>query len=72
LIHDESVNDPTLAFLLSRLIFPDFPECLGVFRAVDKSTYDALLHRQVAEARAAKGPAKLEQLLAGDETWTVG
>src|SRR5436853_192936 len=27
LIHDESAPDPTLAFLLSRLVFPEFPEC---------------------------------------------
>jgi 2-oxoglutarate ferredoxin oxidoreductase subunit beta len=71
LIHDERVEDPTLAFLLSRLIFPEFPECLGVFRAVEKSTYEASIHRQVAEARTLKGPGQLEQLLAGDETWTV-
>jgi 2-oxoglutarate ferredoxin oxidoreductase subunit beta len=71
LIHDERAEDLTLAFLLSRLIFPDLPECLGVFRAVDKPTYESLLHRQNAEARAARGPGKLQQLLAGDETWAV-
>jgi 2-oxoglutarate/2-oxoacid ferredoxin oxidoreductase subunit beta len=72
LSHDERAEEPTLAFLLSRLVFPEFPECLGVFRAVEKPTYEALLHRQIAEARSARGPGKLEHLLAGDETWTVG
>jgi 2-oxoglutarate ferredoxin oxidoreductase subunit beta len=71
LIHDEQAEDLTLAFLLSRLIFPDLPECLGVFRAVNKPTYESLLHRQNAEARAARGAGRLDQLLAGDETWTV-
>ena len=71
MIHDERAEELTPAFLLSRLIFPDYPECLGVFRAVEKPTYDALLHKQIGEVRAAKGPGKLEQLLAGDETWTV-
>jgi 2-oxoglutarate ferredoxin oxidoreductase subunit beta len=71
LIHDERAEELTLPFLLSRLIFPDFPECLGVFRAVDKPTYESLLHRHNAEARAARGPGKLDQLLAGDETWTI-
>jgi 2-oxoglutarate ferredoxin oxidoreductase subunit beta len=71
LIHDERVDEPTLAFLLSRLVFPEFPECLGVFRAVEMPTYDALLHRQIAEVRSARGPGKLEDLLAGDESWTV-
>jgi 2-oxoglutarate ferredoxin oxidoreductase subunit beta len=71
MIHDERVEDPTLAFLLSRFIFPDFPECLGVFRAVAKPTYDAQVRQQSADARAAKGPGKLAQILAGDETWVV-
>ena len=71
LIHDERADELTLSFLLSRLIFPDFPECLGVLRAVDKPTFDSLLHQQISEARAAKGPGKLDQLLAGDETWAV-
>src|SRR5947207_5395104 len=34
LIHDERVDDPSLAFLLSRMRCPEFPEPLGVFRAV--------------------------------------
>ncbi|HWY88530.1 MAG TPA: 2-oxoacid:ferredoxin oxidoreductase subunit beta [Gemmataceae bacterium] len=71
LIHDERADELTLAFLLSRLIFPDFPECLGILRAVAKPTYESLLHQQVADVRAARGAGKLEQLLAGDETWTV-
>ncbi len=71
LIHDERAEEPTLAFLLSRLIFPDFPECFGVFRAVERPTFESLLHRQVAEARAVRGAGKLEQLLLGDEVWKV-
>ena len=71
LIHDERAEEPTLAFLLSRLVFPEFPECLGVFRAVNKPTYEMLLRQQISEARSARGKGKLEHLLAGDETWMV-
>jgi 2-oxoglutarate ferredoxin oxidoreductase subunit beta len=71
LIHDERADDVTLAFLLSRLIFPDFPECLGVFRAVERPTYEALVHRQHASANRPKDRDRLGQLLAGDETWDV-
>jgi 2-oxoglutarate ferredoxin oxidoreductase subunit beta len=71
LIHDERAEDPTLAFLLSRLVFPDFPECLGIFRTVEKPTLEAHLHRLGAEARASRGAGKIDQLLMGDETWTV-
>ena len=71
LIHDERLPEPTLAFLLSRFVFPEFPECLGVFRAVDKPTYDGQVRQFAAQARAEREPGKLAQLLAGDETWTV-
>src|SRR5687767_3402543 len=36
LIHDEKAAEPSLAFLLSRMRHPEFPEPLGVFRAVEQ------------------------------------
>jgi len=38
IIHDERAEHPNLAFLLSRLSGPDFPECLGIFRRVERPT----------------------------------
>src|SRR5262245_41681670 len=69
--HNERADEPTHAFLLSRLVGPEFPECLGVFRAVERATFEGQLHTLIRAARRAKGPGKLESLLAGDETWTV-
>src|SRR5438045_3453610 len=43
LIHDEKASDPSLAFLLSRMRYPEFPEPLGVFRAVEQDRYDQLV-----------------------------
>jgi 2-oxoglutarate/2-oxoacid ferredoxin oxidoreductase subunit beta len=71
IIHDERAEQPTLPLLLSRLAAPDFPECLGVFRHVERPTYEDQLRQQAAEARKGRGPGRLEQLLAGDETWVV-
>ena len=71
IIHDERAEQPNLAFLLSRLTGPDFPECLGVFRRVERPTYEEQLRAQIDEARRPRGPGKIEQLLTGDETWTV-
>jgi 2-oxoglutarate ferredoxin oxidoreductase subunit beta len=68
LIHDEKASEPTLAFLLSRLIGPHFPECLGVFRAVQRPTYE---HLVVESFQQGPRPRALQALLAGDETWTV-
>ena len=68
LIHDEKADEPTLAFLLSRLISPQFPECLGVFRSVQRPTHEQNLDEAF---RQGAPPTPLESLLGGDETWDV-
>ncbi len=68
LIHDEKTAEPTLAFLLSRLIGPEFPECLGVFRAVGRPTYGQVLD---AAFPPAGPPRDIEAILAGDDSWIV-
>lgn len=71
LIHDEKAEEPSLAYLLSRMVHPSFPECLGVFRAVQRPTYDDLLNEQIDSVIKAKGRAKLEDLFASEDTWVV-
>jgi 2-oxoglutarate ferredoxin oxidoreductase subunit beta len=71
LIHDERVADPSLAFLLSRMRYPDFPEPLGVFRDVEQERYGNIVRRQNEAAVAKHGPGDLQKLITGDETWTV-
>ncbi|MCY2951669.1 MAG: 2-oxoacid:ferredoxin oxidoreductase subunit beta [Planctomycetota bacterium] len=71
LIHDEKAADPTLAFLLSRLRHPEFPEPMGVFRAVEYSRYSELVGQQIKAAVAKKGEGDLQSLLRSNETWTV-
>jgi len=70
-VHNE--NDRSLAFRLSQMRHPEFPEALGVlYRNDSQPTYDAMVHNQIAEARRTKPEANLESLLLGDETWDVG
>jgi 2-oxoglutarate ferredoxin oxidoreductase subunit beta len=71
LFHDERAPEPSLAYLLSRMSHPEFPEPIGVFRAVDKPVYDAMLNAQVTEARKARGEGDLNKLFHSGETWTV-
>ena len=66
-IHDENAPEPAPAFLLSRLVGPDFPEILGVLRSVERPSFEAQLFEQLGPTRASLGPA-----LAGDDVWTVG
>ncbi|MBI1826274.1 MAG: 2-oxoacid:ferredoxin oxidoreductase subunit beta [Planctomycetes bacterium] len=71
LFHDEKQVEPSLAYLLSRMHFPEFPEPMGVFRAVERPTYEDMLMGQVDAAVRAKGPGKLEDLYDDGETWVV-
>jgi 2-oxoglutarate ferredoxin oxidoreductase subunit beta len=71
LMHDEKAEEPSLAYLLSRMVYPRFPECVGVFRAVERPCYDDLLNAQIEEVIKAKGKAKLEDLFVSEDSWTV-
>jgi 2-oxoglutarate/2-oxoacid ferredoxin oxidoreductase subunit beta len=70
-VHDESVENPTLASMLSRMVYPDMPECLGVLRAVERPTFDEQLRQQNEKAIKAKGRGRLEGLFTSDDMWTV-
>lgn len=71
LFHDEKAEEPTLAFLLARMKHPEFPEPLGVLRAIEKPTYDELVNAQISQAIAQFGPGDLEKLFNSGDTWTV-
>ncbi len=71
IIHDERNPDPSMAFRLARMHYPDFPEPMGVFLAQQKPVYEDLLMEQIHAARAKSGPGQLAALFAAGETWTV-
>lgn len=71
LFHDEKAAEPSLAYLLSRMRYPDFPEPIGVFRAVDRPRYDEELNKQIETARQNRGEGDLEELLNSGETWVI-
>jgi 2-oxoglutarate ferredoxin oxidoreductase subunit beta len=71
LIHDEKAPEPSLAYLLSRMRYPEFPEPIGVFRAVDRPRYDEELNRQIQAARERAGEGDLDQLFHSGDTWTA-
>src|SRR5207237_1779858 len=50
LIHDEKADQPSLAFLLSQMRCPDFPEPMGGFRAVERERYGESVGSEVDEA----------------------
>ena len=70
LFHDEKATEPSLAYLLSRMTHPEFPEPIGVFRAVDAPRYEERLGEQIAAAQK-RGKGDLKTLFTSGETWTV-
>ena len=71
LVHDENNPNPSLAFFLSRMHYPEFPDPIGIFRDVKKPSYDFLLNQQVSEAKKHKSFNSIQDLLEEGETWTV-
>ena len=69
--HDASTPEPNLAFLLSRLDYPEFPVPIGVFRSVQKPTYDNTVQEQQAAAIERNGEGDLDELFNRGDTWVV-
>ncbi|HLU48659.1 MAG TPA: 2-oxoacid:ferredoxin oxidoreductase subunit beta, partial [Planctomycetota bacterium] len=70
LVYDERARE-ALPFLLSRLDDAEFPVIAGVFRDVERPTFDELTARQVTDAIESKGRGDLQALISSGETWTV-
>jgi len=71
LFHDEKASEPSLAYLLSRMRFPEFPEPIGVFRAVDHPRYEEQMAHQIEDAKAKRGEGDLTALFTSGDTWVV-
>lgn len=71
LFHDERTPEPSLAYLLSRMSYPEFPEPMGIFRAIDAPVYEEQLMGQVNHAITTQGEGDLEKLFSSSETWMV-
>ena len=76
LVHDAHSPDPTLAFAISRLTDSGYLNTspIGIFRQVERATYDDQARAQVETARnddTADRTARLAALIGGGDTWTV-
>jgi len=75
-VHRPGADDPAEAFAISRLDTPEMTHVpMGIFRSVDRPTYDDLVRAQVGSAVEKAGgaatDADLERLIHGKDTWTV-
>ena len=70
-VHDERAPASSYAGVLATLQRPDFPLPVGVLRAVEKPTYEAMLQAQVDSAIAERGRGDLKALLHSGDTWQI-
>jgi len=68
-VHDET--NFTLASMLARMPFPEFPVALGVLYAVQRPTYEATVHEQISTAKRQAELPNLDRLLRKAKTWRV-
>ncbi|WP_101525463.1 2-oxoacid:ferredoxin oxidoreductase subunit beta [Nocardioides houyundeii] len=78
LVHDAHSPDPTMAFAISRLTDSGYlnQSPIGIFRSVERPTYDDQARAQLTTARGTDSdqpaPAdRLAALIGGGDTWTV-
>jgi Pyruvate:ferredoxin oxidoreductase and related 2-oxoacid:ferredoxin oxidoreductases, beta subunit len=72
LVHDAHNPDPSVAFALSRLDEPAFEHVpIGIFRSVDRPSYDGLMTEQLERAVATQGRGELNDLLLSGDTWRI-
>ena len=72
LVHDEEAEDPYLAYMLSRMWYPEFPVPVGVLRRRHRGPRTTSWSRARSTTRSrSSGSGDLEKLLVSGETWTV-
>ena len=71
LVHDARGASSTQAFCIAGMPQPEFPTALGIFRQVQRPTYDELLMGQVDTAIEKNGRGDLSALLNAGTTWAV-
>ncbi len=69
-LYDE--HDASLAYLVSRLGRPSFPEPIGVFRAERLPTLGERVAEQAVQVKQKKGEGDLRTLLFAGDMWEVG
>jgi 2-oxoglutarate/2-oxoacid ferredoxin oxidoreductase subunit beta len=65
-------KDPTMAYTLAHMEYPDYPTPVGVFREIeDKVSYEDLLEAQKTNAIQKKGVGDIDKLYRGTGFWEV-
>jgi 2-oxoglutarate ferredoxin oxidoreductase subunit beta len=71
LVHDATAKMPNYSYLLTQLEYPEMPVPFGVFRDIEKPSYEEMLSEQVKAVTQKNGVGKLKDILYTNEVWKV-
>ncbi len=71
LVHDVHIEDPSVAFMLGRMEHPEFPQPVGIFRDVQRETYEDMMAQQIEASVARQGRGQLHKLIHSGDMWVV-
>ena len=71
MVHDTGNPSRVPAYLLAAFAPPEMPMAFGIFRQVQKPTYDDLMLQQINDVIADRGRGDLPRLLRSGTTWLV-
>ena len=71
LVHRENDPSPNYSYLLTQMDYPEMPVPFGVFRCIEKPSYDFMMNDQVRLATEKKGKGNLKDILYTEDVWTV-
>ncbi len=72
MVWDPTTHSPVPGFLMAQLDEePELPSAIGVFRDIQRPTYDGLVNDQINDVTAKKGPGVLKDLIYTPDAWVV-
>jgi 2-oxoglutarate ferredoxin oxidoreductase subunit beta len=72
LVHNEFQESVVLSYLLGQMSnHPEFPTPVGVFRQINKPTYNEEMEAQINNVTEKRGTGKLDRILFSRNTWEV-
>ena len=71
LVHDTRIASPHYSYLLTQMEYPEMPVPFGVFRDIQKPTYEGMMDEQTQAAVQKRGAGNLKDALYTSEVWKV-
>lgn len=71
MIHDPRTKGRAYANILGALEAPEFPVPIGIFRQIERPSYDQLLEDQIEQAKRMPGESNINKFIASTKTWTI-